>query len=149
MTRYIEAFSWTNSIQRFLTDAVPERPLLNVCAGKTRWGDVTMDRYEPSDVMGDWTRLPFARDAFAAVFADPPWNAGYKAPAAAFVRDALRVAPVVYLMAPWVYGSKRARLTATWARQFPGVHVPILLTRYERAEIPGQLAMTSYLPKVM
>jgi hypothetical protein len=40
-----------------------------------------------------------------------------------------------------VYGSRRARLTATWVRQFPGVQVPILLTRYERAEVPGQLAL--------
>lgn len=141
MTRYIEAFHWTNSIQRFLNDAIPERPLLNVCSGSTRWGDVTMDRYEPADVQGDWTRLPFDRDSFGAVFADPPWNVGYKAPCAAFVRDALRVAPVVYLMAPWVYGSKHARLTAIWVRQFPGVHVPVLLTRYERAEVPGQLSM--------
>lgn len=141
MTRYVEAFSWTASIQRFLEAVITERPLLNVCSGRTPWGDVTLDRYEPADVQGDWTRLPFADDSFAAVFADPPWNAGYKTQVAQFVREALRVAPVAYLMAPWIYGSKRARLTSVWVRHFPGVHVPVLLTRYERPGVPGAVPL--------
>ena len=132
MTRYIKAFSWTGTIQRFLEQTVTESPLLNVCSGKTPWGDVTLDRYEPADVKGAWTELPFANDSFAAVFADPPWNAGYKADCAAFVLEALRIAPVAYLMAPWIYGSKRAELTACWVRQFPGVNTPVLVTRYRR-----------------
>lgn len=133
MTRYIEAFSWTGTIQHFLEEVVGEKPLLNVCSGKTSWGDVTLDRYEPSDARADWIALPFKNDSFGAVFADPPWNAGYKADASAFVNEALRIAPVVYLMAPWIYGSAKARLTNCWVRQFPGVNTPILLTRYERA----------------
>jgi hypothetical protein len=96
-----------------------------------------MDRYEAADVQGDWANLPFARDSFAAVFADPPWNAGYKCAVSDFVNEALRVAPIAYLMAPWVYGSRRAYLAKTWVRQFPGVNVSILLTRYERP-LPGQ-----------
>lgn len=132
MTRYIEAFSWTGTIQRFLDEVVTESPLLNVCAGTTRWGDVTMDKYEPSIVKGDWTVLPFGSNTFAAVFADPPWNAGYKKECALFVNEGLRVAPVVYLMAPWIYGSKTARLTKTWVRQMPGVNSAITLTKYER-----------------
>ena len=67
MTRCIPAFSWTGSIQKFLDEVVTERPLLNVCAGKTRWGDVTMDLYEPADVQGAWTSLPFEADKFGAV----------------------------------------------------------------------------------
>lgn len=130
MTRYVEAFSWTGTIQEFLDREVTERPLLNVCSGTTPWGDVMMDRYEPSSVRGDWTALPFATDSFAAVFADPPWDASYKAGVAAFMREALRIAPVAYLMAPWVYGAAWAKLTDTWVRQMPGVNVPILLTRY-------------------
>ena len=132
MTRYVEAFSWTDSIDDFLRENVKERPLLNVCSGKNEFGSVTMDRYEPSDVKGDWSNLPFATDSFAAVFADPPWNAGYKEQVSLFVNEALRVAPVAYLMAPWLYGSSSAFLAKVWVRQFPGVNVPILLTRYER-----------------
>lgn len=132
MTRYIEAFSWTGTIQHFLEQVVTESPLLNVCSGTTLWGDVRMDYYEPADVNGSWTHLPFATDSFAAVFADPPWNAGYKKAVSEFVLDALRVAPVAYLMAPWIYGGKKARLTRIWVRQMPGVNAAVTLTRYER-----------------
>ncbi len=100
MTRYREAFTWTRSIDEFVKWNVPEKPLLNVCAGRSSWGDVTLDLYEPADVQGDWTQLPFERDEFGAVFADPPWDAGHKADVAKYVREALRVAPVAYLMAP-------------------------------------------------
>ena len=114
MTRYIEAFSWHGGIQRFLETVVTEGPLLNVCAGRSRWGAVTLDRYtppapaqialsEPASVRGTWTALPFAADSFGAVFADPPWDATYKPEVAAFVREALRVAPVA-----WENPSRRA-----------------------------------------
>lgn len=137
MTRYVEAFSWHGGIEAFLHDVVTETPLLNVCAGRTAWGDVTLDRYEPASVAGDWSALPFADDSFGAVFADPPWGAPMKRSVAGFVREALRVAPVAYLMAPWIYGAAWARLTATWCRQMPGINSAILLTRYERnGEIP-------------
>lgn len=132
MTRYVEAFSWTGTIQRFLDEVVTERPLLNVCSGKTPWGDVTADFYEPADTRANWTELPFATDSFEAVFADPPWNGGYKAEVAAFVKEALRIAPVAYLMAPWIYGGRVAPLTRCWVRQLPGVNNAIVLTRYER-----------------
>ena len=132
MTRYIPAFTWTGTIQKFLEEVVIEHPLLNVCSGKTPWGDVTMDLYEPADVKGSWTSLPFQDDEFAAVFADPPWNAAYKTDVAAFMREALRVAPVAYLMAPWIYGAAWAELTHCWVRQMPGVNAAITVTRYRR-----------------
>lgn len=132
MTRYVEAFSWTGTIQRFLDTVVVERPLLNVCAGKTPWGDVACDLYEPADTRAAWTELPFASNGFGAVFADPPWNGGYKKDVSAFVHEALRIAPVAYLMAPWIYGGKIAKLTSCWVRQMPGINNAIVLARYER-----------------
>lgn len=134
MTRYIEAFTWTKTIQEFLDIVVKERPLLNVCSGKTAWGDVTMDLYEPADVKGDWKSLPFTDNSFGAVFADPPWDAEYKKDVAQFIREAMRVAPVCYLMAPWIYGGKLFPLTQCWIRQLPGVNRTISLSRYRRAE---------------
>jgi hypothetical protein len=133
VTRYREAFSWTRSVDDFVRWNVTESPLLNVCAGRTPWGDVTLDLHEPADVQGSWDALPFERDSFAAVFADPPWDSGHKVEVAAYMREALRVAPVAYLMAPWLYGAAWAELTRVWYRQFPGVHTPILLSRYERS----------------
>jgi len=132
MTKYIEIFSWTGSIQAWLDKIVPERPLLNVCSGRQAFGDVTIDLYEPADVRGNWMALPFLRDSFGAVFADPPWDAEYKQHVARFVREALRVAPVAYLMAPWTYGAAWAPLTHCWVRYIPGVNRAVLLQRYKR-----------------
>ena len=132
MSRYIEAFSWTGTVQRFLEEVVKEHPLLNVCSGRTPFGDTTMDLYEPADVKGSWTKLPFGDDSFGAVFADPPWDGGYKKEVAAFIREAMRVAPVAYLMAPWIYGGALFPLTRCWVRQIPGVNNAIVLSRYER-----------------
>jgi hypothetical protein len=132
VTRYVKAFSWTGTIQRFLDEQIIERPLLNVCAGRTSWGDVTVDRYEQAKVKAAWIALPFASSSFGACFADPPWDAEYKPEVAAFMREALRVAPVAYLMAPWIYGAAWARMTDCWVRQLPGINRAVVLTRYER-----------------
>jgi hypothetical protein len=140
VTRYREAFAWTGSVDAFVRWTVTETPLLNVCSGRGTFGDVTLDLHEPADVVGSWTELPFERDSFGAVFADPPWDSGHKSEVAAFMREALRVAPVAYLMAPWLYGAAWADLTAVWYRQFPGIHQPILLSRYERSRQLSLLA---------
>jgi hypothetical protein len=132
MTRYVEAFSWGGSVDLFLAVYVTERPVLHVCSGRSAWGDTTVDLYEPADVRATWTDLPFPDDSYRAVFADPPWNSGYKGDVAAFMREAMRIAPVAYLMAPWLYGGALAPLSRVWVRQMPGVHAPVLLTRYER-----------------
>lgn len=132
MTRYVEAFKWTGTIQRFLDRVVIERPLLNVCSGRTAWGDVTLDQWEPASVNADWTALPFETDSFGAVFADPPWNGGHKQEVAAFVREALRVAPIAYLMAPWIYGGREYPMTHCWIRQLPGINNAVILARYIR-----------------
>lgn len=138
VTRYREAFTWTRSIDDFVKWHIRETPLLHVCSGASGWGDTTLDKYEPADVQGDWINLPFERDSFADVFADPPWNSGYKLQVSLFIREALRVAPVAYLMAPWLYGAGWCERTHIWVREMPGVHNPILLTRYERSR---QLAL--------
>ncbi len=143
LTRYREAFTWTRSIDEFVKWNVTERPLLNACAGRSSWGDVTLDLHEPADVQADWTELPFGRDEFGAVFADPPWDAGHKSEVARYVREALRVAPVAYLMAPWLYCAGWCDITRVWFREFPGVHVPILLSRYERSRQLALLAEQS------
>jgi hypothetical protein len=132
VTRYVEAFSWDGRVDRFLAAYATETPMLHVCSGRSSFGNTTVDLYEPADVRADWTALPFPDDSYAAVFADPPWNSGYKGDVAAFMREAMRVAPIAYLMAPWLYGGARAPLTRCWVRQMPGVHTPILLSRYER-----------------
>jgi len=132
MTRYKKAFSWHGGIEKFLNSVVLEKPLLNVCSGTTSWGDVTVDLYEPADFTSPWTVLPFEDNTFGAVFADPPWDVNYKKEVSKYVKEALRVAPVAYLMAPWIYCAAWVELTNVWYREIPGVNTPILITRYVR-----------------
>lgn len=133
VTKYHPVFRWTAGVDDFVRFVVKERPILNVCSGQSAWGDVTLDKYEPADVAGEWTALPFEADSFGAVFADPPWNVGYKAEVRDYMREALRVAPVAYLMAPWLYGATWAPVTHVWYRWTAGVNSPVLISRYERS----------------
>ena len=132
MTRYLPAFTWTKNIDEFVKEIVKESPLLNVCSGHSDLGDVKMDKYEPADVQGDWTLLPFNDNSFGAVFSDPPWDATMKKTCADFCKEAMRVAPVLYLMSPWIWGTSKAELTGCWVRQHPGINNAIVLARYVR-----------------
>ena len=132
MTRYIEAFAWTKSIDNFVREVVTERPILNVCSGTVDFGDVKVDKYLPSDARADMVSLPFADDSFGAVFCDPPWDASMKRKIASFCKDALRVAPVVYVMSPWHWGSSQRTIEKVWLREFPGISNAILIIKYVR-----------------
>ena len=131
--RYVEAFSWHSSIDDFLARVVVERPLLHVCSGPmSKFGDIRVDlhvRPIAPGVMADWTSLPFAANSFGAVFSDPPWNVGYMKQCADFCKEALRLAPVIYVMSPWLWVHKGVQRKC-WIREFPGVNVPIILARY-------------------
>lgn len=129
----------------FVRFHVRERPLLNVCSGAGAFGDTTVDLYAPADVRAPWTDLPFEDDSYGAVFADPPWNSGYKSDVAEFMHEALRIAPVAYMLSPWVYGAGWARLTAVWVRVQGGVNAPILLARYERAPTQSSISFDGYM----
>lgn len=143
--RYVPAFSWHKSIDDFLQSIIPESPLLHVCSGPvSEFGDVRADRYilpKPPSVVADWLALPFADDSFRAVFADPPWFAHYMKPCADFCKEALRIAPIAYVMSPWLWVNRKAKRTNIWVREFPGINVPILIVRYERHDIIDPLCL--------
>jgi hypothetical protein len=132
MTRYIPAFSWPKYIEDFLQLELTERPILNVCSGASYFGDVRLDKYFPADIKADMDHLPFKEDSFAAVFSDPPWDATMKKKSSDFCKEALRVAPVLYLMAPWMWGTSGAQLERCWVRQHPGINAPIFVSKYRR-----------------
>jgi len=132
MTRYVPAFSWPKGIEQFLGAVITERPLLNVCSGLSPLGDVHLDLYVQCDVRADMTALPFKDDAFGAVFADPPWDATIKKKCADFCKESMRVAPVLYLMSPWIWGTSAAELEACWVRQHPGINNAIVISKYRR-----------------
>lgn len=134
--RYIPAFSWHGSIADFLNDIIKEKPLLHVCSGPvSEFGDVRIDRYvQPMapGVIADWTALPFAPNSFGAIFADPPWNLSYMKACAEFCKEAMRIAPVFYVMSPWLWINSGALREKIWIREFPGINNPILIVKYAR-----------------
>jgi len=144
--KYVNAFSWHGSIREFIEQIVTEQPILHVCSGpRDDFGDVRVDRYVapiPPGVIADWTELPFASDSFGAVFADPPWNLAQMKSCADFCKEALRIAPVCYLMAPWLWVNSSAKRSKIWVREFPGVNNPILIVRYERVVDQPWLGLT-------
>ena len=141
MTKYIEAFRWTETIDKFVKDIVTERPILNVCSGDTYFGDVQVEKYHfrkdwfgvnGTKIKADMRYLPFKDDSFACVFSDPPWDLSTKEDMAFAVNEFIRVAPVVYLMCPWTWGSSKATLEKCWVRWFPGINNAVLITKYRR-----------------
>ena len=134
MTKYIEGFSWTSTIERFLCEIIEERPLLHVCSGKSDFGDVTVDKYTKAEYNADMIDLPFVNDSFACVFCDPPWNNGMKKEVAKGMKEFIRVAPVVYLMSPLVWGSSKASMVKCWVRYFPGVNQAVVISKYIRKD---------------
>ena len=115
---------------------IEEKPLLHACSGQDRlFGDVTVDidpRMMP-DVVADITRrIPYPDNSFAAAFADFPWTAAFKKKVANAMKELLRVAPVVYTISPWTYGSSICTLEWVKVLWQPGVNKALLFAKYVR-----------------
>lgn len=117
---------------------IPERPLLHACCANDTFGDVRLDiRPEVNpDVVADISqRIPFPDDYFGAAFADFPWKNNFKRKIARAMHELLRVAPVVYTMSPWTYGSAELQEPTLWWAWRPGVNIPLFFVRYERKPV--------------
>lgn len=126
--------SWSGDEGSFITEMVREKPLLNVCAGNAMFGDLRVDAFHPwPDVKADAIKLPFKDDSFAATFMDPPWGLEAMKALSEGFKEGLRVAPILYIYSPVVWGSSRGAMTDAWLRCLPGLNHPVILQRYERA----------------
>lgn len=116
---------------------IPERPLLHVCCNRDHFADINVD-IDPDvqpDVVADvldW--LPFDDDSFEAAFADFPWVESWRWNHKKAIREMLRVAPVAYVISPFLYGWKGCKPTNIMVSWRPGINHPILFVRYERTD---------------
>lgn len=114
---------------------IKQSPLLHACCAEDHFGDVNIDirpEVKP-DVVCDVTKeLPFKDDQFNAVFMDTPWIEKWRWDCARAIKQLLRVAPIVYVMSPWLYGAKTCYpefINVSWR---PGINHPILFVKYVR-----------------
>jgi len=115
---------------------IPERPLIHVCCNTDHFADMNVDiRAEVKpDVVADLLEgLPFEDDSFAAAFADFPWVESWRWNLKPAIREMLRVAPVAYVICPWLYGWKGCRPDSIHVSWRPGINHPILFVRYVRS----------------
>lgn len=112
---------------------IPERPLLHACCADDHFGDVNIDirpEVKPDFVCDVTKELPFKDDEFAAAFADIPWVGSWRWNAASAIKQLLRVASIVYIISPWLYGAKTCypeTINVSWR---PGINHPILFVKY-------------------
>lgn len=121
---------------------IPESPLIHVCCNKDQFGDLRVD-FDPvnnPDLVADVTTdefvegceelLPYA----GACFADFPWVESWRWKVKPAVRNMLKVAPVAYVIAPWLYGWKGLKLEGVHVSWRPGINHPILFAKYVRSD---------------
>jgi len=121
--------------QKRIEETIPEKPLFHACCGKHgEFGELTLDTdscMKPM-ILGDVKRLPIKDNAYASAYMDCPWTASWKHNVAFAMKELLRVAPVVYVLSPWTYGSHICKITSCQVAWTPGVNQALLFCRYER-----------------
>jgi len=116
---------------------IPEKPLLHACCNEDHFGDVNVDirpEVKPDFVCDVRKELPFKENEFAAAFADLPWVQKFQWDAAKVIKQLLRVAPIVYIISPWLYGARTCypeTINVSWR---PGINHPILFVKYIKRE---------------
>ena len=135
--KFVPAWVWDQQTDQFIRSTVKETPLLHAGCGASTFGDIRIDKFKtdaffPIDARADWNALPFKDDAFGAVIMDPPWKVAAMLEIATAYKEALRVAPILYSYAPFLWKSQNVEVEAIWVRVAPGVHHPVMLTKYVR-----------------
>ena len=134
---YVPGWSWPKDTERFIESTVKESPILHAGSGASSFGDFRIDKFKidffhPLTARADWNALPFKDDSFGCVLMDPPWKVCAMKEIATAYREALRVAPVLYSYAPYLWGARGFTIDACWVRSHLGVHHPVMLIKYMR-----------------
>ena len=127
---------WLKAIpQARVEESIEEKPLLHACVGNYQFGDVTLDSdvtVKPMSV-GDVRPLPFKDNSFGAAFMDCPWTASWKKHVSGAMKELLRIAPAVYVLSPWTYGSSKCRIEEIYRAWQPGVNQTLTFVKYVRS----------------
>ena len=116
---------------------ITERPLLHVCCNRDHFAEVNVDidpNVEPDVVADVLHGLPFNDNEFAAAFADFPWVESWRWHHKRAIRELLRVAPVAYVISPFLYGWKGCRPEDIMVSWRPGINHPVLFVKYVRTD---------------
>lgn len=149
--RWREGWQWPGETEAFLAGLIKELagPVLHVCCGSSRLGDVRVDMFHPgADMRADAFQLPFKSGSFGVVVADPPFphqgQGGWDyAARLAFVQECGRVirkGGVLIIHAPWMP-------RPSWAQLELPVHIredvghafpkePLVISRWRRTVEP-------------
>ncbi len=114
---------------------IKERSLLHVCCAEDHFGTVNVDirpEVKPDLVLDATKPLPFDYNGFASAFADLPWITKFRWDAARIIKNLLQVAPIVYIISPWLYGAKTCYPESIKVSWRPGINAPILFVKYIR-----------------
>ena len=117
---------------------IVEENLLHIGCNKDKFGTVNVDadpQHNPDYVVNILEGLPFKNDEFDACFMDFPWVGHWMQNTSIAIKEMLRVAPVAYVMSPWLYGASWCKPTDIKVSWRPGVNKPILFVRYVRKEV--------------
>jgi hypothetical protein len=115
-----KSWVWSGDVEAFIADKIYGYSL-NVCAGKSRLGDVRID-LDPADrsvIKGDMKALPFDDETFDTVIQDPPWKIGYYdrwRPFFECVRVCMTGGIIIY-NAYWIPDSREVKLIQSVIRQ--------------------------------
>lgn len=148
--RWRPAWRWPRETHAFLSDILKSAPgpVLHVCAGSSRLGDVRADAYHPAaNAKADMYRLPFKEGVFGTTLADPPFPIdGMTLPErlAQFqeMGRVTRRGGLVVLHAPWLGSPTWADLENVWIRETSGhafPQAPVMVSTY-RVTGGGQVA---------
>jgi len=114
---------------------IQERPLLHACCNEDHFGDVNIDirpEVKPDYVCDVTKELPFKNDEFSAAFMDCSWKENWRWDCARAIKQLLRVAPIVYVISPWLYGARTCYPETIEVSWRPGINHPILFVKYIR-----------------
>ena len=145
MTRWVQSTPYPDNLVPNVTNVlggkiehnITERPLLHVCCNLDHFADVNLDideKYNPDIVADVLEGIPFDDNEFAAAFADFPWVESWRWNHKEAIREMLRVAPIAYVISPFLYGWKGAKIEQIYVSHRPGINHPILFTKYVRTK---------------